>query len=57
MQVPPADRGAFEGFLARLGYEYVDRNRQPGLRMFLGSHPGSSLPQGPSVSVTPGPPG
>ncbi len=36
MQVPPADREAFQGFLARLGYEYVDETGNPAYRMFLG---------------------
>ena len=36
MQVPPADRQAFQGFLARLGYEYVDETGNPAYRMFLG---------------------
>ncbi|NTV10932.1 MAG: threonine ammonia-lyase, biosynthetic, partial [Zoogloea sp.] len=36
MQVPPADRPAFEDFLTRLGYEYVDETGNPAYRMFLG---------------------
>jgi len=36
MQVPPADRGAFDEFLARLGYEYVDETGNPAYKMFLG---------------------
>jgi len=36
MQVPPQDREAFQGFLARLGYEYVDETGNPAYRMFLG---------------------
>ena len=36
MQVKPADREAFEGFLARLGYEYVDETANPAYKMFLG---------------------
>ncbi len=36
MQVPPADRGAFDEFLARLGYEYVDETANPAYKMFLG---------------------
>ena len=36
MQVPPADRSAFDEFLARLGYEYVEETANPAYRMFLG---------------------
>jgi threonine dehydratase len=36
MQVKPADREAFQGFLARLGYEYVDETANPAYKMFLG---------------------
>jgi threonine dehydratase len=36
MQVPPQDRDAFQGFLARLGYEYVEETGNPAYRMFLG---------------------
>ena len=36
MQVPPQDREAFQGFLARLGYEYVEETGNPAYRMFLG---------------------
>ena len=36
MQVPPADRDAFQGFLARLGYEYVEETYNPAYKMFLG---------------------
>ncbi|WP_281283089.1 threonine ammonia-lyase, biosynthetic [Zoogloea oleivorans] len=36
MQVPQADREAFQGFLARLGYEYVDETANPAYKMFLG---------------------
>jgi threonine dehydratase len=36
MQVPPADRAAFQGFLDRLGYEYVEESGNPAYRMFLG---------------------
>ena len=36
MQVPPADRDAFQGFLDKLGYEYVDETANPAYRMFLG---------------------
>jgi threonine dehydratase len=36
MQVPPADRDAFQGFLDRLGYEYVEETQNPAYRMFLG---------------------
>jgi threonine dehydratase len=35
MQVPPADRRAFEDFLARLGYAYVDETDNPAYRLFL----------------------
>ena len=33
---PPADREAFQGFLARLGYAYVEETGNPAYRMFLG---------------------
>ncbi|MGL4408014.1 threonine ammonia-lyase, biosynthetic [Zoogloea sp.] len=36
MQVPPEDRGAFQEFLERLGYEYVEETQNPAYRMFLG---------------------
>ena len=36
MQVPAADRDAFQGFLDKLGYEYVDETLNPAYRMFLG---------------------
>jgi threonine dehydratase len=36
MQVPPADRDAFQDFLDRLGYEYVEETQNPAYRMFLG---------------------
>ena len=36
VEVPPADRGAFDEFLARLGYEYVDETANPAYKMFLG---------------------
>lgn len=36
MQVPPEDKGAFQSFLDRLGYEYVDESANPAYRMFLG---------------------
>jgi threonine dehydratase len=36
MQVPPADRAAFQGFLERLGYEYAEETANPAYRMFLG---------------------
>jgi threonine dehydratase len=36
MQVPPGDREAFQDFLGRLGYEYVDETANPAYRMFLG---------------------
>lgn len=35
MQVPPQDKGAFEDFLQRLGYDYVAENANPAYRMFL----------------------
>ena len=31
MQVPPADKAEFRGFLDRLGYDYVDETGQSGL--------------------------
>ncbi|BAL26606.1 threonine ammonia-lyase, biosynthetic [Azoarcus sp. KH32C] len=36
MQVPPEDKTAFQDFLDRLGYEYVDESANPAYRMFLG---------------------
>ncbi len=36
MQVPAADRDAFQGFLDKLGYEYVDETANPAYKMFLG---------------------
>jgi len=36
MQVPPDDKTAFQAFLDRLGYEYVDESENPAYRMFLG---------------------
>jgi threonine dehydratase len=36
MQVPPADKREFRGFLARLGYDYVDETGNLAYRMFLG---------------------
>jgi threonine dehydratase len=36
MQVSPADRAAFEAFLERLGYEYIEETGNPAYRMFLG---------------------
>jgi threonine dehydratase len=36
MQVPPADKAEFRGFLARLGYDHVDETGNPAYRMFLG---------------------
>ncbi|MBX3680441.1 MAG: threonine ammonia-lyase, biosynthetic, partial [Rhodocyclaceae bacterium] len=36
MQVPEADKPAFQDFLDRLGYEYVDEGGNPAYRMFLG---------------------
>jgi len=35
MQVPPGDRAAFQAFLDRLGYEYVDETANPAYRLFL----------------------
>ena len=35
MQVPAADKPAFEAFLARVGYEYVDETANPAYRLFL----------------------
>jgi len=35
MQVPPEDNGAFDVFLERLAYEYVDETTNPAYRMFL----------------------
>ncbi|WP_268810533.1 threonine ammonia-lyase, biosynthetic [Thauera chlorobenzoica] len=35
MQVPPADKPAFAGFLQRLGYEYVAESDNPAYRLFL----------------------
>ena len=36
MQVPPRDHAAFQDFLDRLGYRYVDESTNPAYRMFLG---------------------
>ena len=36
MQVPPADKAAFQDFLDRLGYQYVDESTNPAYRLFLG---------------------
>jgi threonine dehydratase len=36
MQVPPAEKRAFRGFLDRLGYHFVDETANPAYRMFLG---------------------
>ena len=36
MQVPPADKAEFRGFLDRLGYDYVEETGNPAYRMFLG---------------------
>ena len=36
MQVPPAEKRAFRGFLDRLGYHFVDETGNPAYRMFLG---------------------
>ncbi|HNB05794.1 MAG TPA: threonine ammonia-lyase, biosynthetic, partial [Thauera aminoaromatica] len=35
MQVPPADKDAFDAFLQRLGYDYVAETDNPAYRMFL----------------------
>ena len=35
MQVPAADKPAFEAFLARVGYEYVDETANPAYRLSL----------------------
>lgn len=35
MQVPPADKAAFDDFLQRLGYEYVAESDNPAYRLFL----------------------
>ncbi len=35
MQVPPADKAAFDAFLQRLGYEYVAEGDNPAYRLFL----------------------
>lgn len=35
MQVPPEDSTAFDSFLQRLGYEYVDETNNPAYKMFL----------------------
>src|SRR5262245_45862012 len=36
MQVPPREMRDFRGFLARLGYPFVDESRNPAYRLFLG---------------------
>lgn len=36
MQVPPADKQAFQEFLDRLGYRYYDETRNPAYKLFLG---------------------
>ncbi len=36
MQVPPESRDAFQGFLERVGYEYVNETDNPAYRLFLG---------------------
>lgn len=36
MQVPPADKTAFQDFLDRLGYQYDDESDNPAYRLFLG---------------------
>ncbi|MDH4134438.1 MAG: threonine ammonia-lyase, biosynthetic, partial [Gammaproteobacteria bacterium] len=35
MQVPPADKKAFQKFLDALGYEYIEETRNPAYRLFL----------------------
>ncbi|WP_300619989.1 threonine ammonia-lyase, biosynthetic [Dokdonella sp.] len=35
IQVPASDRGAFAGFLARLGYPYLDESDNPAYRLLL----------------------
>ena len=35
MQVPPADKDAFEDFLQRLGYDYTPESDNPAYRLFL----------------------
>ena len=35
MQVPPADKDAFDAFLQRLGYDYVAETGNPAYRLFL----------------------
>jgi threonine dehydratase len=35
MQVPPEDKRAFQRFLDRLGYEYVEETDNPAYRLFL----------------------
>jgi threonine dehydratase len=35
IQVPPEDRGAFEAFLARLGYPFTEETGNPAYRLFL----------------------
>ena len=35
IQVPPGEHGAFQEFLERVGYEYVDETRNPAYRLFL----------------------
>jgi threonine dehydratase len=35
IQVPPRDKAAFRGFLAKLGYPHVDETRNPAFRLFL----------------------
>jgi threonine dehydratase len=42
MQVPPADRSAFDEFLARLGYEYVDETANPAYRCSSADPPGAA---------------
>ena len=41
MQVPPADRPAFDRFLATLGYRYWEETMNPAYRLFLGAKSGS----------------
>ncbi|MEY3202403.1 MAG: threonine ammonia-lyase, biosynthetic [Pseudomonadota bacterium] len=35
MEVPPAELGAFEAFLQKLGYEYAEETANPAYRLFL----------------------
>jgi threonine dehydratase len=61
MQVPPADRSAFDEFLARLGYEYVDETANPAYKMSSADPPGAGelpprRPVHPGVVSPPTPP-